>query len=266
MRLMFVIFLFLSAIFSGCLIPTVEDTPVAVTLNSIEAKPICTEDTKNLTCRFDPVVPINAFELMDTDGVPVNITDYQGKVVVITFLFTRCPDVCPVVAANLNLISILLGERYPEEVSILSVTVDPFTDNASVLGQYAEDRGLTWPFLTGDVDQIEPVWQDFGVGVENYNSDNDSDGVVDGFDICPNTPQNETVDSDGCGIDTQNGNPNTTGRSISGRHHPLDYWVVHTTGTILIDKQLNQRAWWGDTAWVPEMVVTDLEVLLDEVV
>ena len=117
--------------------------------------------------------------------------------------------------------------------------------------------------MTGELDHIVPVWDNFEVGVDNYNNDSDNDSVVDGFDICPDTPEGEEVDSDGCGVDTQNGQT-TSGRSVSGRHHPLDYWVEHTTGTIIVDKQQRQRAWWGDLGWVPELVLNDVYYLLEE--
>jgi cytochrome oxidase Cu insertion factor (SCO1/SenC/PrrC family) len=47
-------------------------------------------------------------------------------------------------------------------------------------------------------------------------------------------------------------------------HHPLDYWVDHTTGTIIVDKQMRQRVWWGDTDWNPELVLEDILSLVEE--
>jgi hypothetical protein len=47
-------------------------------------------------------------------------------------------------------------------------------------------------------------------------------------------------------------------------HHPLTYWVDHTTGTIIVDKQMRQRVWWGDTDWNAEMVLEDIYLLLEE--
>jgi len=47
-------------------------------------------------------------------------------------------------------------------------------------------------------------------------------------------------------------------------HHPLSYWVDHTTGTIIVYKQMNQRVWWGDTDWNAELVLEDIKLLLAE--
>jgi len=51
---------------------------------------------------------------------------------------------------------------------------------------------------------------------------------------------------------------------VTVKHHPLAYWVDHTTGTIIVDKQMQQRVWWGDTDWNPELVLEDIEYLVAE--
>ena len=48
------------------------------------------------------------------------------------------------------------------------------------------------------------------------------------------------------------------------RDSPLSYWVDHTTGTIIVDKEMNQRVWWGDTDWNAELVLEDIKLLLAE--
>lgn len=207
-----------------------------------------------------PPIPVQDFILIDENGEYISLSQYEGKVVVVAFLFTRCPDICPVVSANLAFIVDQLGERYGTEVQILSITVDPWTDNSSVMHDYASTRGLGWPHLTGELGDLEPVWMNFDVGLTTYDSDVDGDGVVDGFDNCPDTPSGESVDANGCGLDTQQSEGDVT-----VKHHPLAYWVDHTTGTIIVDKQMRQRVWWGDTDWNPELVLGDIEYLVAEV-
>ena len=141
-----------------------------------------------------PPIPVQDFILIDEGGEYVSLSQYEGKVVVVAFLFTRCPDICPVVSANLAFIVDRLGERHGTEVQILSITVDPWTDNSSVMHDYASTRGLGWPHLTGELDDLEPVWMNFDVGLTTYDSDVDGDGVADGFDSCPDTPPGEAVD------------------------------------------------------------------------
>ena len=187
------------------------------------------------------------------------MSQFEGQVVVVAFLFTRCPDICPVVSANLAFIAQELGELHGTSVQIITVTVDPWTDNSSVLGNYADVRGLSWPHLTGSVEDLEPVWMNFDVGLATYDTDIDNDGVADGFDSCPDTPEGEEVDNNGCGKDTQQ----PDGEVVTN-HHPLDYWVDHTTGTIIVDKNMEQRVWWGDTDWNPELVLEDILSLVEE--
>ena len=212
---------------------------------------------------INPPMPVDDFVLMDENGEYYSLSQLQGKVIVIAFLFTRCPDICPIVSANLDFISEELGDSYGSEVAILSITVDPWTDNSSVLANYAEQRGLDWPHLTtsnvSDISDLMEVWSNFDVGLETYATDEDSDGVADGFDTCSGTPEGEPVDDNGCGLETQQPEG-----EVKIMHHPLDYWVDHTTGTIIVDKQMRQRVWWGDTDWNAEMVLEDIYLLLEE--
>ena len=208
---------------------------------------------------INPPIAVNDFVLIDDRGEDVTMTQFEGQVVVVAFLFTRCPDICPVVSANLAFIAQELGDLHGTSVQILTVTVDPWTDNSSVLGNYADVRGLSWPHLTGSVEDLEPVWMNFDVGLATYDTDIDDDGVADGFDSCPDTPEGEEVDNNGCGKDTQQ----PDGEVITN-HHPLDYWVDHTTGTIIVDKNMEQRVWWADTDWNPELVLEDILSLVEE--
>jgi len=208
---------------------------------------------------ISPPIPVDEFILIDEEGEYVAMSEFSGKVVVVAFLFTRCPDICPVVSANLAFIAEELGEQHGSEVQILTVTVDPWTDNSTILEKYATSRSLEWPHLTGSVEELEPVWMNFDVGLATYDTDLDNDGVADGFDSCPETPEGEEVDGNGCGKETQQPEGDVT-----VKHHPLDYWVDHTTGTIIVDKQMQQRVWWGDTDWNPELVLEDIKSLIAE--
>ena len=131
-----------------------------------------------------PAVGVEDFILLDENGEPYALSQLEGKVIVIAFLFTRCPDICPIVSANLHYVSEQLGDAYGEDVAILSITVDPWTDNSTLLKQYSDERGFHWPHLTGSLEELQPVWINFDVGLTTYDSDQDEDGVADGFDRC----------------------------------------------------------------------------------
>ena len=236
---LFAVFLSVNLIFAGCLGEGEEDIFYG-------------ED-------ISPPIPVNDFMLVDEKGDYFSMNQYEGKVVVVTFLFTRCPDICPVVSANLAFVSKELGDLHGTSVQIITITVDPWTDNSSVLGNYADVRGLSWPHLTGSYDDLAPVWMNFDLRLEAYKDDVDSDGVADIFDSCPETPEGEEVDNNGCGKDTQQPEGD-----VVTNHHPLDYWVEHTTGTIIVDKNMQQRVWWGDNDWNPELVLEDILSLVEE--
>ena len=83
-------------------------------------------------------------------------------VVVVAFIFTTCPDVCPVITSNLK-----QAEKELDDIDyqFISITVDPETDSPAVLRNYMENYGATWPHLTHSLEVLEEVWGDFGISV-----------------------------------------------------------------------------------------------------
>ena len=111
--------------------------------------------------------PLPDFHLTDQDGRSVSLSDLRGQVVVIDFIYTRCPlpDVCPRLSANFA----MLQRRFGARIMLLSVTVDPDYDTPAVLREYARrwSAGPSWRFLTGDVAPLaaalgELYWFDEG--------------------------------------------------------------------------------------------------------
>ena len=101
----------------------------------------------------------------------------------------------------------------------------------------------------GSLEELQPVWINFDVGLTTYDSDQDGDGVVDdsiSVQIHLKAKKSMTRDA---GSTHQ-----SEDAAVTVKHHPLSYWVDHTTGTIIVDKDFNQRVWWGDTDWNAEMV------------
>ena len=106
------------------------------------------------------------FTLLDQDGKPFRITSARGKIVLVTFVFTTCPDVCPLLSAKFAAIQRALEERKMNDYLLLSITTDPGRDTPSALKNYAQgfkaDFGH-WRFLTGSERDLAKVWQGFGV-------------------------------------------------------------------------------------------------------
>ena len=106
---------------------------------------------------INPHIPVDDFILLDENGENISISDYEGMVLVVAFLFTRCPDICPVVSSNLAFIVDQMGDRHGKEMQVLTITVDPWTDNSTVLKDYADDRDLDWPHISGELPDLERV-------------------------------------------------------------------------------------------------------------
>src|SRR5204863_7632173 len=80
------------------------------------------------------------FTLRDTSGRAVRLSDYRGQVVLMAFIFTTCPGVCPLISSQMSALQAGLKSEglFPGRAKLISVTVDPKTDTAEVLSRYAK--------------------------------------------------------------------------------------------------------------------------------
>jgi len=181
--------------------------------------------------------PISDFTLLTSDNTSYDFKENtEGKVTVIAFLFTNCYDICPVVTYNLRAIHETLNESQLNKIEFLTITVDPWRDNTTILQEWKQSTKSNWTHLTvsdsqqssAEMSTLSQVWNDFDVG----------------FKIEENTTESNT----------------------SGRHHPssYDYNIAHSTGTVLVDHEGNQRIWWGDYDWIIDLVKEDILNLVAE--
>ena len=96
------------------------------------------------------------------DGKPRSLADFRGKVVVVSFGFTHCPDVCPTTLADLASAMKRLGDD-ARRVQVLFVTVDPKRDTEELLRQYVPAFSADFIGLRGDAAATEKVTKDFRV-------------------------------------------------------------------------------------------------------
>ena len=181
--------------------------------------------------------PITDFTLQTSDNTSYDFKENtEGKVTVIAFLFTNCYDICPVVTYNLRAIHETLSKSQLDKIEFLTITVDPWRDNTTILEEWKQSTKSNWTHLTvsdtqqssSEMSTLAQVWNDFDVG----------------FKIEENTTESNT----------------------SGRHHPssYDYNIAHSTGTVLVDHEGNQRIWWGDYDWIIDLVKEDILNLVAE--
>lgn len=102
------------------------------------------------------------FELVDHNGKLRHLTDFRGKIVVMFFGFTHCPDVCPTTLAEFNAALGKLGDA-ASRVQVLFVTVDPERDTPDVLRAYVTAFNGEFLGLTGTSDQIAEVAREFKI-------------------------------------------------------------------------------------------------------
>ncbi len=105
------------------------------------------------------------FSLADHTGRARTLGDFRGKVVVMFFGYTRCPDVCPTTLAELRAVKDQLGED-GTRLQVLFVTVDPERDTQKVLADYVPAFDPTFLGLYGDPGATTKVAKDFKVFFE----------------------------------------------------------------------------------------------------
>ena len=110
--------------------------------------------------------PISDFSLIDQDGETVNLNRSSGEIIVVAFIFTRCPDVCPVITQALRSVQQGLSPEYSDDVRIMSISVDPEYDTPERLKAFSELHDVNWSHLTGDLEVMEEVWKSFGLVVQ----------------------------------------------------------------------------------------------------
>ncbi|DAC29381.1 MAG TPA: SCO family protein, partial [Candidatus Poseidoniales archaeon] len=109
---------------------------------------------------------VTDFSLIDQNGNEVNLHHGPGEILVVAFIFTRCPDVCPIITQSLKSVQQGLSEDYAQQVEFMSITVDPEYDTPERLNEYTELHNVNWSHLTGDLEELEEIWQEFGLVVQ----------------------------------------------------------------------------------------------------
>ena len=107
------------------------------------------------------------FRLMDQNGAFVNLSDFRGKVVALTFMDSQCKDTCPITGAHFRQAYKGLGQNEASQVVFLGINVNVKANTvANVLETtraWRMDEIRSWHFLTGEAEVLEPVWNAYGV-------------------------------------------------------------------------------------------------------
>ncbi|WP_141505680.1 SCO family protein [Paenibacillus luteus] len=119
-----------------------------------------------------PVVqPAPDFELEELGGSVFKLSEQAGKVMLMEFMFTSCPDICPATTYNMVLLQDELKKQgiFGENVQFAAITFDPNTDTPEVFQAYAERMGIDqsgWSLLRGDEDYTIQKAKEYGIAVQ----------------------------------------------------------------------------------------------------
>jgi len=135
---------------------------------------------------LQPPKPAPALALRDYTGHAINLAALRGNVVLVTFVYTHCPDVCPLIVSNLAAARRQLSSE-ARHLQIIAVTVDPKRDTPNAVKQFLAARRATGAidYLIGNRKQLLPVWKAWGIAVttNKYEQTEDHTAVV--FGITP---------------------------------------------------------------------------------
>ncbi len=114
---------------------------------------------------LSPVKQAPPITLRNYLGQPVSLASYRGKAVLVTFLYTHCPDVCPLIASQLRVVQNELGPE-TRKLQIVAVSVDPQHDTPSSVARFLRLHRMTgrMQYLLGSPSQLGKVWSAWNVG------------------------------------------------------------------------------------------------------
>lgn len=174
----------------------------------------------------------NQFELIDSNNSTFNSSILEGQVIIVNFFLTNCHNACPTITSDLENINQYFSPHHAENLTIISITVDPWRDSPSDLRDYMNYFNVSWPHLTtdefidGDFSEVEQIWSDFGITVVLTESENST--------------------------------------SIAGRGHTVYYDVEHTNGIVIIGRDGLQKVRWTQNNWDITGIKADLELILQD--
>ena len=109
------------------------------------------------------------FSLRNHLDVPKSLDDYTGDVVLVSFLYTYCPDLCPAITGHLRTVHELLLDD-AMRVDFVVISVDPERDTVERAHEYSEQWGMLdrWEFLVGEADVLAPIWANYFLDPQQF--------------------------------------------------------------------------------------------------
>jgi protein SCO1/2 len=126
---------------------------------------------------YDPPLSAPEIALTRDDGSNFQLSGLRGDVVLLFFGYTSCPDVCPTTLADLRKVNEDLGNK-AGQVKVVFVTVDPERDTPEKIQKYVSIFNPDFIGLSGSLEELEPVWKDYGVYREVDQASSSASGYL----------------------------------------------------------------------------------------
>lgn len=114
------------------------------------------------TAYGEPYPPAPQIELVRSNGETFRLSDQKGKINLLFFGYTSCPDVCPTTLAELNQVMTSLGNK-TDLVQVIFVSVDPERDTPEKIQAYVRHFNEKFVGLSGPMDKLQAIWSDYGI-------------------------------------------------------------------------------------------------------
>jgi len=159
---------------------------MAVSLAVVFAKPARFHGTSY----NEPYPAAPQVELIKLNGETFRLSDQKGKIVLLFFGYTSCPDVCPTTLAEFKQVMDGMGDK-AKSVQVVFVSVDPERDTPEKIQQYVEHFNPNFIGLSGSTDKLEIIWDKYGVFRERVESDSAFGYIIN------HTARTYLIDADG---------------------------------------------------------------------
>ena len=125
----------------------------------------------------EPPLPVNDFTLQTAGGESFRLSDQKGKIVLLFFGYTYCPNACPTTLSTYRQVYEELGEN-ADHFRFVMITTDPVRDTPDMVARYVGQFNSEFIGLGGSLADLEPIWREFGVVAETQDSDGEEEDQI----------------------------------------------------------------------------------------
>lgn len=218
---------------------------------------------------FEPPLERPAgFTLPDQDGKAASLAEARGKVVVLTFLYSSCPDLCPTQGAKILDAVVAAGV---EGIQVYGISVDPESDTPKRARAFMEHQGLpSGPvrYLLGSREQLAPVWSAYGIVPIAATPAEKEAAAAAAERLRSGQPGKSAAEVLGRDSDSapaaHDEHPTPHDHKYRGRRRHFSADFEHSAYVLLIDKEGRQRVGFPFEQLESEALAADIKTLLKE--